>query len=53
VYGVEGQIEKFMKTTDKIADHVGTSISSEMFTLVNKMEETKFEEPKEAVPYAR
>ena len=47
VYDVEGQVEKYMKTCDAIADYVGTEISSEMFRLVKMNEETQFPEPAE------
>ena len=47
VYNVEGQVETYMKTADAIADHVGTVLSSEMFRLVKKQEETTFPEPAE------
>jgi hypothetical protein len=43
--GVPGQAERFMRTTKAIAKHVGTTIGKEMWTLVEKREETTFEKP--------
>jgi len=47
-YGTPGQAEKYMKTTTAIAEYVGTMISREMWTLVEKKKETAFDEP--AIP---
>jgi hypothetical protein len=45
IYGVRGQVEKFLKTTRAIAEYVGTAYGKEMWTLIDKKEEAKFTEP--------
>ena len=42
VYGVPRQAENYLRTTRKIADHVGSAMSKEMRRLVHELEETKF-----------
>jgi len=46
-YGVPGQIERYIKTTKMIAEHVGKTFGKEMWRLVNDREETDFKEPKD------
>jgi hypothetical protein len=45
VYESDGQVDRYMKTTTAIADHVRTTISPEMWSLVHERLETKFDEP--------
>ena len=46
-YGPLEQREKYLRTTKAIGEYAGTEISEEMWALVNKREETTFEEPDE------
>jgi hypothetical protein len=45
VYGVSNQAVKYMKTTEAIAEYVGTKYSKELWTLVHHKEEATFKEP--------
>jgi len=45
-YGVNGQQEKYLKTTRAIAEYVGRVYDKSMWRLVSKRTETTFEKPK-------
>jgi hypothetical protein len=45
VYGVTNQAVKYLKTTEAIAEYVGTKFTKELWTLVHKKEEATFDEP--------
>jgi hypothetical protein len=45
--GVPKQVESYLRTTRKIADYVGITLSKEMWKLVHRLEETDFPEPPE------
>jgi len=44
-YGVPGQAVRYMKTTEAVAEYVGTNFSKELWNLVLNKEEAKFDEP--------
>jgi hypothetical protein len=46
VYGVPGQVQKFMNTRKAVADYVRWNYGTEMWKLVWHEEETEFEDPK-------
>jgi Zinc knuckle len=45
ILGVPGQVEKYLKTTEAIAEYAGKTYGREMWMLVQEREETKFNEP--------
>jgi hypothetical protein len=47
VYGVPRQAENYLRTTRKIADHVGTTMGKDMWYLVHELEEVEFPNPPE------
>jgi hypothetical protein len=46
-FGVPGQAEKYRKTTEAIAEHVGQKMMNEMWALVQNGKEAEFPEPED------
>ncbi|KAL7576381.1 hypothetical protein ACA910_018190 [Epithemia clementina (nom. ined.)] len=47
-YGVQGQAERYMRTTKAIAEHVGVTYEKELWALIKEKTEPTFNEPEES-----